>query len=72
MTYGQHRGRPAIAKLTGPRDGPWRWYFDRVGRVRALRDRAWATLSSALREQGARRARARVRAHGGGAERAAL
>jgi aminoglycoside phosphotransferase (APT) family kinase protein len=29
MTYGQYRGRPAIAKLTGPRDGPWRWYFDR-------------------------------------------
>ncbi|MFO0559587.1 MAG: phosphotransferase [Polyangiales bacterium] len=29
MTYGHHRGRPAIAKLTGPRDGPWRWYFDR-------------------------------------------
>jgi hypothetical protein len=29
MTYGQYAGRPAIAKLTGPRDGPWRWYFDR-------------------------------------------
>jgi hypothetical protein len=29
LTYGQYDGRPAIAKLTGPRDGPWRWYFDR-------------------------------------------
>lgn len=29
MTYGQFNGRAAIAKLTGPRDGPWRWYFDR-------------------------------------------
>jgi hypothetical protein len=30
MTYGQYRGRAAIATLTGPRDGPWRWYFDRA------------------------------------------
>ncbi len=29
LTYGHHEGRPAVAKLLGPREGPWRWYFAR-------------------------------------------
>ncbi|MBL8683710.1 MAG: phosphotransferase [Myxococcales bacterium] len=29
MTFGQLGGLPAVAKALGPRDGPWRWYFER-------------------------------------------
>jgi hypothetical protein len=29
LTYGHYEGVPAVAKLLGPREGPWRWYFER-------------------------------------------
>lgn len=42
MTYGQIEGLPAVAKLLGPRDGPWRWYFERELAVyRAFERDAW-------------------------------